>query len=420
MNRTLSLVLIALLIGVASILVVCMLLIEATPELSLNYNLFDIDYIIPLPWYTQIQEISSLEFVDEIIPYYLYRPSNINSKRMLFNLYLIEMNGLNSLVGSTEYQLEMNSLVIDEGLSHELDIDKGEIVSMDFFGKSYSFVVSKIIEDFPFSTTPVAFISLTADLEALLLSNIPQLSYSGAFVRVNDFAQGDQYFYYKYRPLGKVGDTSWYNSIDSYEYMYQSISSFAAPSEIINVESLRTVNDTLKQDYQRAEARSLFLMCIFSVLTLLVLWLITIFARKKRDLEMERLGLSVSKIKQAYLISIVVSSAVSSIGSFIIYKNYGLKEALIFEGSIFLAMIIMILFIQIKLHKSVAINKSYKEIVSAPLDEHTDDSDMSSTLDLGVKEEDTVDMSSTLGLETDKNDDNTEENIKTEGPNVNE
>ena len=221
---------------------------------------------------------------------------------------------------------------------------------------------------------------------------------------MNDFAQGDQYFYYKYRPLGKVGDTSWYNSIDSYEYMYQSISSFAAPSEIINVESLRTVNDTLKQDYQRAEARSLFLMCFFSVLTLLVLWLITIFARKKRDLEMERLGLSVSKIKQAYLISIVVSSAVSSIGSFIIYKNYGLKEALIFEGSIFLVMIIMILFIQIKLHKSVAINKSYKEIVSAPLDEHADDSDMSST----------------LGLGTDKNDDNTEENIKTEGPNVNE
>lgn len=209
------------------------------------YERCNFDFIIPKPWYTQISEIKNMNFVDGIVPYFITEKKlTAKGRSIKVDLYIVEKD---ADFGITPYSPTLLSIgrlpddtgiVIDEKTKRQLEVGVGDSVKISFQDGDIPFTISGISQENKFSIYPTAIVLYTGKIKDIV-SSIENLSYTGAFVSVNDIEAGKTYFYEKYRAMGKVGEQSWYNDAESYEFMKKSIEGLSVEKEVISVDDLR-------------------------------------------------------------------------------------------------------------------------------------------------------------------------------------
>ena len=211
------------------------------------YERCNFDFIIPKPWYTQISEIKNMKFVDGIVPYFITEKKLTTKGRSIkVDLYIVEkdadfgMTPYSSALLTTGRIPDGTGIVIDEKTKRQLEVGVGDSVQISFQDGDIPFTISGISQTNKFSIYPTAVVLYTGKIKDTV-SSIENLSYTGAFVRVNDTEAGKKYFYEKYRALGKVGERSWYNDDESYEFMKKSIEGLSVEKEITNIDDLRQI-----------------------------------------------------------------------------------------------------------------------------------------------------------------------------------
>lgn len=343
MSKTVSLLLVSFLVGLCSLCVVGVFLIEPPTEIDVEYTAYNFDYIIPLPWYSQIDEIGELEFVDNIIPFYLYRSTTSGGTQLNFDLFLIDKGRASDVTAN----VDTNRCVVDERFAEKSGLLVGDEIVFDLYGTKQKKIISGILPSYPFSSRPTVFIEATNDIESLLMNNINHLSYSGAYVKVNNFQLADNYFYYKYYPLGKVGEPSWYENSETYEYMLNSITATTAVNEIISIEPLRIHHGQVLTDYYAERDSTFTISVIIICLWITLSWVGILLINNRSDEALLVLGYKISSITRRYIISFIVSGLIASVGSFLYMNFYNLTYAVIYD----MALVCSIVFLCLIAHK---------------------------------------------------------------------
>ena len=340
-NRIISLIFSAILIGLVVIGITFLFLITPSPDLDINYNDFNFDYIIPMPGVYQVFDIAQMEFIDSIVPYYLYRTNLESGTNNVFNLYLLDRSDEGSFDIFSDINLNnANTIVINSELFELSNCQIGSDMVFNFFGKTVHKNVQDILSIYPFSSNNVAFTLLSDEFHEELKNKISQLSWSGAFVKVNDFQKADRYFYYDYRPLGKVGDESWYESPEAYEFMLNSISNTAVPNEIINLHTKRIEQESLQSVFIRSRLINACISYALISMWIILSSLVVLICRNKRDLEILKLGYQVKKIKNGYRIYNFIIWLLSSLMFPVFFHKYNIFYSIIYEFCICVSVLI--------------------------------------------------------------------------------
>ena len=305
---------------------------------DIYYSDAEFDYIIPQPGDSQVSCLEELTFIDAVVPYYNY---SMELAGYNINLYMVDSNDCSrtafggGLLLSGEDYLFSDSIIIDKSLSEKLGLELGDSIILSIEGKGFIFHVVGISEDNKFSNRTSAAILFDDEVADIILSTFERVSYSGAFVSVNDRNQAESYFSNSYIPEGKVGEPAWYSSEEIYQYVKDSISAGSAVYEIIDVNGLKT-QETSTISRNNATARRYVLTAgLIVAVFLLVLWPLILLVLKTTISKAVRLGTDLRKIvNTAYLaeaVSVIVpfvSGCVMMIGLRI--ENYGIYTALLF------------------------------------------------------------------------------------------
>lgn len=274
-------ILIGVVFGIVIYLLNCLVL-KGAVNVNNDINYYDnitFDFIIPRPWYTQISELEGLEFIDSVTPYYMTgKTADINGKNYNIDFYIVDID---AKLKNTPYS---DSLLIEGGLpaADEILIDKkiftiaeasiGDVVSMQIGDENISLKISGIVEANEFSSRPTALIYYNDFVKKGIESTIKHLSYSGAYVDVNNLASAETYFNKTYRAKGKIGERSWYKDDAAYNYIKESIESADVSKEITNVALLRANANSKFTEGIKSNIMTLVLAVIIEIIIYILIW----------------------------------------------------------------------------------------------------------------------------------------------------
>lgn len=278
------------------------------------YRDSEIDFDIPSPTKSQLQEIRNLDFVDEAFGYYIteanlnYDGTSIESKLMISDTVEsvdITMFGVKRSIADSSISVDY-PLIIGQDFASEYDLRIGDELS---YG-SFVLTVTRIVEPDTYKDCVLVLIQ-NGDLLDLIESK--SNSYSGAYLSVNDVTAADRYLR-SYRPEGRLRDRSVFDSDEEYQIHYDAWLNANYYNEITSFEE--RLNEVRLVDTSSIWAGSVAVLFVNLVCSILL------FMRKT-----ERLYFKTRKSKRGlsgYYIKTFISDMVfglgAAIGSSYIYE----------------------------------------------------------------------------------------------------
>ena len=201
------------------------------------YEKSDIDFDIPSPTKTQLNEIKELSFVDDVFGYY-FTESNVslaNNKQVKTKILFSDMlDSLNFTMYNSSRLIDQtdnadNPLFIDYEFAKNNKMKLGDSLSFN----NINFQVGRIYETNSYYGSAI-FIPLVGKQKELIESI--SKSYSGAYLKVNDRDKADAYLR-NYKPEGRLKDRNEFTSEEEYEYHYNSWKNANYYNEITSFQS---------------------------------------------------------------------------------------------------------------------------------------------------------------------------------------
>ena len=290
---------------------------ESTEEKA-YYDSCGFDFIIPSPWYSQIPEIKKMKFVDEIVPYYVTGQSVVaDSKNAKIDIYLFEEKANFSNTSFSENMLvsgktlSENCIVIDENASKVLgNVSVGDSVSISFGDGSVKFKVCGIVQPGSFSFYPTAAVFFTGKVKKDVSAIAEKLSYTGAFVKVNDISAAENYFSTKYRAMGKVGERSWYEDDESYKFMKKSIEEMSFAKEIMNISQSKANATSKTSETKKSNSKRILIVTAGTFLLNFLLWRVHLTASSSRIRDRIKNGTKMDLIVHGFRWGAVISALI--------------------------------------------------------------------------------------------------------------
>ncbi len=287
---------------------------------SSYYDACGFDFIIPTPWYTQIQDIQDKDFVSSIVPYYMTkRTASGNGEACDMYLFLIEKSyGLDNTAYADSLLVEGTTLsdgtiVIDERTKQKLQANVGDTVTLLIGETTFTFKVSGVVRDNVFSSYPTAAIYYDRDVKREIEASSVNLAYSAAYVKASDISAAESYFTRDYRGMGKVGERSWYESDDAYNFMKSSIENQSIALEITNVSQLRAAEKANANEKKKSESQVRTTALLILAVVNLLFWLLYVIFTSKSYRERIKAGTKqqsvVSEFVLGELFTLLVFSA---------------------------------------------------------------------------------------------------------------
>lgn len=252
------------------------------------YDTCDFDFIIPKPWYKQIPEIQDKDFVSSVVPFYVTKRKISGKENSCdVNLFMIEKYyGLNNTAYDDSLFIEGNGLfdgtvVIDERTKKSLNMNVGDDVSISIGDSTFKFKISGICRDNIFSNYPSSVIYYDGAVKREVESFIENLAYTGAYVKTSDVSAAENYFTRDYRAMGNVGDRSWYETDDSYNFMKASIEKQNVAKEVVNVAQLRVSEKSNVAERKKSESKVMFISFLIIFLGNFIFWLLYVLFSSK-------------------------------------------------------------------------------------------------------------------------------------------
>ena len=328
------LILFGIVLGVLLSFIICIILLELPSQPDEGYySIANFDYVIPRPGDNQVNELRVQSFIDEVIPYYNYS-ATISEQSM--NIYLIEGKSNYTPFGDT-YLLEgrddltPSSIIVDNSVASILGLNLGDAITLDIEGVPISFSIIGITRSNGFSKRPSMAILFDGMQKSIICSQFNRLSYSGAFVCVNNRSQAESYFTYSYIPEGKIGNISWYENEELYRYAQDSISSSPAIFEIIDVNGLKAEEQSAIKAYEGNVNHLAFISNFFTSAIFIIAWLLFFLILRSSFTKSFMTGHSYKKTARIACISEFLSLVIPLIICNAILANNGFIEVFLFN-----------------------------------------------------------------------------------------
>lgn len=316
---------IGILLGIAFTYIACMMMSAAgnsrqSVSKSSYYDACDFDFIIPKPWYTQIQEIQDKDFVLNIIPYYVItRNALSNGNACDIHLFLIEKSyGLDNTAYADSLLVEGTTLsdgtiVIDERTKQKLQANVGDTVTLSIGETTFTFKVAGVSRDNILFNYPTSVIYYDEAVKREIEASSVNLAYSAAYVKASDISAAESYFTRDYRAMGKVGERSWYESDDAYNFMKSSIGNQSFAREVINVSQLRAAEKANANEKKKSETQVRTIALLILAVVNQLFWLLYVLLTSKSYRERIKAGTKqqsvVSEFVLGELFTLLVFSA---------------------------------------------------------------------------------------------------------------
>ena len=266
-------------------------LTDTSKDISPYYEKLSVDYIIPSPGHNQKEELEKEPFIDKATPYYSVRvPISQNGKDTEVSLYIIEKNvDINKTPFSKDLLIsgelpEENEIIIDYRTSQEAHISVGDKLKILFETSTITFRVSGIVytnilisEYLPSSALIYCTPKVKKALDALTGN---QLSYQGAYLKVNDTARAREYLK-TYIAKGEYGKRSWYESNAAYENKKKSIENTVFFDEITDVNDLKASAVSADKEKKNHNRRNIRNAIASSVIAYILAWMIFLKLKEK-------------------------------------------------------------------------------------------------------------------------------------------
>ena len=192
-------------------------------DVKKNYNIKEtsVDFIISAPSKDQVSEISTLPYVDSIVPY-AFRSIEVseNNKIIETNLYIIENgNDLSSTVFSEKLVVKKtnsnpeNALYISQDFAQSSKLNLNDTVDLSIEGNSVKFQIAGIYKSDYRNVGGTLIAVLSDDVNSALGGTY---RYNGAYVCSNDVNKTRDYLE-DYQPLGDLRSREEFSSDEAYQ-----------------------------------------------------------------------------------------------------------------------------------------------------------------------------------------------------------
>jgi len=231
------------------------------------YKNSDIDFDIPSPSFTQLEEISNNPNVEKVFGYH-FAPITLmskNSKERNLTLIMsdyfeqIEFTGFglkNSLFNNDS--TSTNFVFLDYKAAELLGTSLNEEVNFEFLNKSYK--TSRILNSIDYFPGGVVFLPYQDTIKNYFDQFIINNAYSGAFIQSNNIQQLNS-FLIQYKPLGRLFPRESFSTDTEYQIHLATWNNSSYYNEITNLSSI---------NFTEINNSFLIFSSIFSVLILFV------------------------------------------------------------------------------------------------------------------------------------------------------
>lgn len=316
------------------------------------YGNIDFDFIIPKPWYSQISEIESMDFINSVIPYYMTsKKASINGSNSKLDFYILENN---SDLTKTPYTVKLlitgkmpanNEALIDENVQKKLNVNIGDELKVSFGKESCNFKISGVVKSNKFASNPTVMIYFDGAVKKGIESSINTLSYSGAYVDAKDVSIAENYLNNEYRAKGKIGDKSWYPDNEAYEYTKSSIESLSVSNEIANVPSLKANSLSKYKENTKDNLASLFISIVVDFLLFILIWFIYLFISSKSYSESLKNGKTTTKqVISSFRYGAFITLLLDAVLLFLVRNKIGITSSVVLSIFSLIAFICVFIF----------------------------------------------------------------------------
>ena len=243
-----------------------------------NIEKTNVNFIISAPSKNQVEEIKSLDSVDEITPYIFKSVDcTLNSQNIRSNLFIIEDNeDLNNTVFSDQLLISSassqytNPLYISNDLAKNAGLSTGDTIELSVRNKQIKFSVQSIYKS-DYRLVGGTMIAVMQD-DILEAYNDNNYKYNGAYICSNDTRATSEYLE-TYIPLGDLRDRDEFDNDEQYEIYLKD------REQTDYTKTTLYCDDFIRELHNRNDAKSsrelLFFIASFSIAVLAVfLWLV--------------------------------------------------------------------------------------------------------------------------------------------------
>ena len=202
-------------------------------DLKSYYVYSNVDFVIPAPGITQIQELvnDNSTGIKEVTPYYSIGRLNANEKEIINANGFIFNNAVdlnkspyfseNILRGSKD--INDGEAIIDKAFSAKYNCKIGDIISFSLNGETYAFTIRAVSSNN--MSTQKGTVALVLTDEMLSDFRAQNIKYSGAYVFAKDYDICKNYLKIEYKPLGNLKDQSSFENDDLYNKYLETFNS---------------------------------------------------------------------------------------------------------------------------------------------------------------------------------------------------
>ena len=281
---------ISLIIGILAVISYAFLISSQRTDYGVDYySKVNFDFIIPAPWFDQIPEIKSKEFVDDVTPYYLTdRTISSKVKNAEIYIYLIDKGtNLEITPFSENFLVEGNPLkqdgiVIDESVRNLFGISVGENISVQIGSKTFELTVNGVVQSNKFASKLSSIAYLSDDIKAAYEKAVKHTVYSAAFVKANNLVEAENYFNTEYRAMGKAGERDWYKDDDTYKFARNSALETPVGKEVTNIAQIKANVASNTDTAEKLNMKNLLFAALSVFVVNIIAWLVVIFSQRKK------------------------------------------------------------------------------------------------------------------------------------------
>ena len=237
-----------------------------------------IDYIVPGPSNSQIDELESTEGngIKAVTPYYETTTSieidgrSVNGTSIIFpfaeKMQYTPYGSARITNGAAE--LKGGDAIVDQAYLDKVGCGIGDNVSINIGDREYTFKITSVAETNTYYNNGTIALILTEDVARQF--DEAGIKYSAAYISADDVATCEAYLYSEYKPLSRLKDPSEFESEDVYNQHLQNFNDADWSKEITNCQENYKVLSVKYENVQTGIWTNIIIMAIIVGIVIIV------------------------------------------------------------------------------------------------------------------------------------------------------
>jgi hypothetical protein len=276
------------------------------------------DFDIPSPSFSQIEQLEQESFIESVFPYYYTETDvSVNGKERETNLFFSDaMDKLGQTMYCSSRLIEKsnkdfeNPILVDYQFVKDTGAALGDTVSVTFGTTKIDFQIAAVYETNTYYDGGAIMAYWGGLQKEAIMTMSPNLTYSGAYVQAAQYSQCKQYFDTQYKPYGRLRDASEFATQEAYETHYNAFMSASYANEITDF-SVQAKDANLKaEDKMNAANQNVLIACGVALAAMLIFNLLMWVRNSERKYFASRKVRGAGNVVVYYLFSTIFQAAI--------------------------------------------------------------------------------------------------------------